>query len=181
MKHFLPLLLFAVILVSCNNETQTAAQKTDSTAAKETLNYPFTPKYSINWQPGDEKNALLVLTAFKKYFDGDVAGSLDYFSDSIEFIADKFYFNGKKDSLKTLFTSMRSQIGTMSADIDTWLTAYYPDKKDTWVTVWYKEKWTDKKNKVDSGYYVDDVLVKDGKIREFDEKQRLYPEPKPKK
>jgi hypothetical protein len=48
-------------------------------------------------------------------------------------------------------------------------------KKDTWVTLWYVEKWTDKKGKVDSLYYTDDVLMRNGKIISYDEKIRRYP------
>jgi hypothetical protein len=55
------------------------------------------------------------------------------------------------------------------------MTLYYPDKDDTWVTLWYTEKMTDKQGKVDSIYYTDDVLVKNGKIVHYDEKQRLFP------
>ena len=52
---------------------------------------------------------------------------------------------------------------------------YYPDKGDTWVTLWYIEKMTDKNGNKDSIYYTDDVKVKDGKIVEYDEKQRTFP------
>ena len=76
---------------------------------------------------------------------------------------------------------MRADAVAMSFQPDTWLTAYYPDKNDTWVTVWSSQKWTGKKGKTDSVYITDDVLVKDGKITQVDEKQRLFPEPKAKK
>ncbi|MBS1918394.1 MAG: hypothetical protein JST87_19165 [Bacteroidetes bacterium] len=175
MKHFLPLIFLCVVIASCNNGTQTSETKTDTTAKKETYTYPFTAKYSLNWQPGDEKNAVLALTSFKKYIDGDVKGSFDYFADSIEFIADKFYFKGKKDSLMAMMIPMRAAAATMSLEPDTWLTAYYPDKGDTWVTVWSLQKWTDKKGKADSVYLVDDILIKNGKIAQIDEKQREFP------
>ena len=49
------------------------------------------------------------------------------------------------------------------------------DKKDTWVTLRYVEKWIDKTGKRDSLYYADDVLLKDGKIKLYDEKTRHFP------
>jgi len=181
MKQLLFLIFSALFFLGCGNGSQKEEAKTDSTSKKETLNYPFTAKYSLNWQPGDEKNAVLVLNAFKKYLDGDVKGSFSYFADSIEFIADKFYFKGRKDSLEAMMTPMRANAVSMSFQPDTWLTAYYPDKNDTWVTVWGVQKWTDKKGKTDSVYLTDDVLVKDGKIAQIDEKQRMYPVPMVKK
>jgi hypothetical protein len=135
----------------------------------------------LNWQTSDEKNAVLVLTSLKKFVDGDVKGSFAYFADSIEFIADKFHFNGRKDSLETMMTPINAQMETMSIQPDTWLTVYYPGKKDTWVTVWSTQKWTDKKGKTDTIYLVDVILVKDGKIAQIDEKQRQFPEPVAKK
>jgi hypothetical protein len=150
--------------------------KTD-TITKAKLNYPFVPKYSIDWQPGDEKNALLVLNCLKKYVDGDVKGCGAYFADTAEFIGDKFRFKGSRDSLTKIIAGMRNASATVSKQFDSWMTVYYPGKKDTWVTLWYTEKTTDKKGKKDSIYFTDDVLVKDGKIVQYDEKQRLFPEP----
>jgi hypothetical protein len=180
MKNSLLLICSCIAFFGCNNAAKQEDAKTDSTAKKEALVYPFTAKYSLNWQPGDEKYAVLALNSFKKYVDGDVKGCFAYFADSIEFIADKFHYNGKKDSLEAMMTTMRAGIATMSVQPDTWLTVYYPDKNDTWVTVWSTQKWTDKKGKLDSVYLVDDILVKDGKIAQIDEKQRQYPEPKKK-
>jgi len=181
MKEILVLVFISAAFFGCGSEPKKDEAKTDSTAKKEPLVYPFTAKYSLNWQPGDEKNAVLALTSFKKYVDGDVKGAFDYFADSIEFIMDKFHFVGKRDSLVAMFTPMRAEMTSMSVQPDTWLTAYYPDKNETWVTVWSTQKWTDKKGKTDSVYLVDDILIKDGKIHEVDEKQREFPVPKMKK
>ncbi len=181
MKQFLFLILSCLLIFSCNNQPKTEDVKTDSAAKKEPLIYPYTAKYSLNWQPGDEKYAVLVLNAFKKYTDGDVKGCFDYFADSVEFIADKYHFNGKKDSLQAIMTPLRSELTSMTIIPDTWITTYYPDKNDTWVTVWSTEKWTDKKGKTDSLYVVEDLLIKNDKIVLYDEKQRMYPEAPKKK
>jgi hypothetical protein len=177
MKHLPLLALVCFLMVSCNNQPKSTAENSDSTAKKEALNYPFTPKFSIKWQPGDEKNAVFVLNSLKKFVDGDVAGSMESFADSTTFIADKYEFHGKKDSLKAILAAQRAMLNGITVEPDTWLTVYYPDSNETWVTVWYKQSWADKNGKKDSAYYVDDVLVVNNKIAEIDEKQRLYPEP----
>jgi len=181
MKQILVLTFLSVVLFGCNSPAKTDEVKSDSTAKTEPLVYPYAAKYSLNWQPGDEKNAVIALNSFKKFSDGDVKGCFSYFADSVEFIADKYYFKGKKDSLMVSMNAMRADLASMSVEPDTWITTYYPDKKDTWVTIWSTERYTDKKGKVDSMYLVDDVQVKDGKITVIDEKQRAYPEPKTKK
>jgi hypothetical protein len=167
-----------VLLLGCNHETNPSQDKNDSSSAvKDTLSYPFTASYSTKWQPGDEKNAMLVLNCLKKYVAGDIAGSTAYFADTAEFVADKFYFRGSRDSLTKIIADMRNASATVSKNFETWATMYYPDKNETWVTLWYTEIMTDKKGKVDSIYYTDDVLIKNDKIVVYDEKQRQFPHP----
>jgi len=180
-KPFLFVFLSSVIFGCSNNDPKQEVTKSDSTAKKVALNYPYTAKYSLNWQPGDEQNAVVVLNSIKKYMDGDITGAFSEFADSVTFIADKFLFTGTKDSLINLMTPMRAQIASMTFQPDTWLTAYYPDQNDTWVTVWGVQKWVLKNGKVDSFYIAEDVRLKDGKIREIDEKMRAYPDQKAKK
>ena len=180
-KPFLFIFLTSIIFGCSSNEPKQEEAKTDSTAKKVVLDYPYTAKYSLNWQPGDEQNAVVVLNSIKKYMEGDIKGSFSDFADSITFLADEFEFIGTKDSLINLMTPMRAQISSVSFQPDTWLTAYYPDKKDTWVTVWGVQKWTLKSGKTDSFYITEDVRLRDGKIQEIDEKMRAYPKPKAKK
>ena|SRR5665213_1051403 len=175
LKQILLINLLLVSLLSCNNESKSVEGKTDGAAKKETPAYPFTAKFSLNWQPGDENNAALVLNCLKKYIDGDIAGSVAYFADTAEFIADKFYFKGGRDSLRGIITEMRNASASVSKNFETWITRYYPDKNETWVTLWYTEIMTDKKGKIDSIYYTDDVLIKNQKIVVYDEKQRRFP------
>src|SRR5665213_2005722 len=101
-------MMVCVILYGCNNQTKIAAVKKDS------INFPFTPRYSINWQPGDEKNALLVLNCLKKYVAGDIKGATAYFADTAEFVADKFHFRGSRDSLTKIIADMRNASATVS-------------------------------------------------------------------
>ena len=174
-KQFLLVNLLLVSLLSCNNGSKPVNDKTDSAAKKETPAYPFTAKSSLNWQPGDENNAALVLSCLKKYTDGDIRGSVAYFADTAEFIGDKFYFKGSRDSLTGIITEMRNASAAVSKNFETWITRYYPDKNETWVTLWYTEIMTDKKGEIDSIYYTDDVLIKNEKIVVYDEKQRRFP------
>jgi len=177
MKSLACLVLLGIALTDCKSKTDEQS-KTDTTAK---INYPFTPKYSINWQIGDPKNALIVLNCLKKYVAGDVKGAVENFADTAEFRGDQFEFYGKKDSLMKILSQVRGDMATVSKEFDSWETSYAPDKKDTWVTLWYTERWTDKKGKKDSLYYVDDVMLRNGKILVYDEKIRHFPEPAAKK
>jgi hypothetical protein len=175
MKHTLLLMITVSVLGSCHSGSSSSLAGTDSLKAKAPLDYPFKARYSITWQPGNDSNALVVLNCLKKYVDGDVKGCASYFADTAEFIADKVHFRGSRDDLGKLILSMRSASATVSKEFDSWMSVYYPDKDANWVTLWYTEKMTDQKGKVDSIYYTDDVLVKNGKILLYDEKQRQFP------
>jgi hypothetical protein len=172
MKRSLLLLVVCAAFMGCKQKTVIEQPKTDSTAK---LDFPFKPKYSINWEKGDEKNALIVLNCLKKYVAGDVKGAAENFADTVSFTGDDFYFRGKRDSLVAILSLVRGDMTDVSKEFDSWMTTYYPDKKDTWVTLWYTEKWTDKKGEKDSLYYVDDVLLRNGKILSYDEKIRHFP------
>jgi hypothetical protein len=173
--------LCVVILLSCQSESKPAVVKSDSAVAKEPIAYPFTAKYSLNWQPGDEKNALIVLNCLKHYVDSDMKGAFVDFADTVDFYSDGFHFKGSKDSLQTIIGTERNALASVSKSFDTWLTAYYPDNGENWVTLWYTETTTNKKGKTDSLFYVDDVLIKNGKILEYDEKIRHFPKAAAKK
>jgi len=107
MKQVFPLGIFCIFLFACNSN-----QQEPKTADGKQLAYPFTPRYSINWRPGDENNALLVLNCLKKYVDGDIKGCASYFADTAEFIGDKFYFRGSRDSLEKIVGDMRHASAT---------------------------------------------------------------------
>jgi hypothetical protein len=177
MKPFLVFSLLSIGVISCNSDPKPASEKADSVTAKQTIVYPFKPKYSLNWQPGDEKNALIVLNCLKNFNEGNMKAVLADFADTVEFIKDKYHFKGSRDSLQTIVNASRNEMASVSKVFDTWITTYYPDEKDTWVTLWYTEYLTDKKGKQDSLYYTDDVLIKNGKVMVYDEKQRFFPDP----
>ncbi|HLX91920.1 MAG TPA: hypothetical protein VKR32_09570 [Puia sp.] len=166
---------FALILLisSCTNSANQA--NIDSSGEKDTINYPFKTNSSANYVPGDKKNIVLVLNCLQKYIDNDIKGCVSYFADSAEFIADRFDFKGSRDSLQTIIAAMRGASASVSKNFDTWAALYYPDVNENWVTLWYTEVMKDKNGKIDSIYYTDDVLLKNGKIVLYDEKQRLFP------
>jgi hypothetical protein len=177
MKPLLVFFFLSIGVISCNSDPKTEPAKTDSVVAKQAIVYPFTPKYSLNWQAGDEKNALIVLNCLKNFTDGNMKAVLIDFADTVEFIKDRYHFRGSRDSLQAIVNASRNEMASVSKVFDTWITTFYPDKNETWVTLWYTEYLTDKKGKQDSLYYTDDVLIKDGKVLVYDEKQRLFPEP----
>ena len=177
MKYLLLLTIVGLLFFSCRDSHSVRFEKTDATK----LNYPFRPGYSINWQPGDEKNALIVLNSLKKYTAGDIKGAFENYADTVTFLGDNFYFKGKKDSLIKIFARERGKYASLTEDFASWITVYYPDKKCNWVSVWFTEKWTDKKGIKDSMFFADVVQVQNGKIIQYNENVRHFVTPTAKK
>ena len=68
------------------------------------------------------------------------------------------------DSMTNLAAKYRDSLSKVVLTFDAWTSNHSVDKNQDWVNVWYKEVDTHKNGKVDSMYYQDDNLLKDGKI-----------------
>jgi len=60
------ILILCLLLSGCKNPEQASSKTADTPAKMDSLPYHFVAKYSLNWQPGDPHNALLVLNCLKK-------------------------------------------------------------------------------------------------------------------
>jgi PBP1b-binding outer membrane lipoprotein LpoB len=176
MKKIFIIFLGAVTLAACNNKSSTASEaKTDSTATTsptEKVDYPYTIDHPDNWNIGSSANTLTALTALKTYEEGDVEKSVAQFGDSVHLQFDAFDSTLSNDSLKTMFTRLRSNYKSMSVKMSDWESVISKDGKEEWVTMWYKQIWEYKNGSKDSAAIIDDVRLKDGKIIRLDEYTR---------
>jgi len=172
--------LAAIAFTSCNNGgTETKEAMKDSTAKDSTMaapamamNYPYTIDHPDNWDMGSKENTVVALSALKAFSSGDVAESMKYFGDSVQVQFDAFDKKMPNDSLKTMFTKLRSGYKSIEVKMDDWESVISKDKTQEWVTLWYRQKWEDTKGKKDSADYIDDLKIKDGKIVRLDEYTR---------
>jgi len=166
MKKFLCSLLFALILLSCNNEAdKTSTSSTDSSATT-TGTLPYTASYSSSWTTDvSDSDLKMVLTSYKDWADGNMTGLANAFGDTLEFDA----WNGDhmklgKADLVKMWTGFRDSLSSVTIDMEAWDKKYSTDKKESHVVVWYKEIDTYKDGRVDSSRWHDINRVKDGKI-----------------
>ncbi len=167
-------IIICIMLMFCNCD-YTSHQEQIHAFSKDSTAYPYSTKNSGNWQRGEEKNIILVLSCLRKYDDGNVKEAVMSFADSIEWIGDKFDFRGKKDSFEILLSKARANLQSVSKEFDNWISVHYIDKNEDWVKLSFKEKWTDKSNHTDSVYYSVDVRLRNNKIEYYDERKRTYP------
>ena len=177
MKKLTLFFLAAIAFSSCNNAgTDTKEANKDSTAPAPptpvAVNYPYTIDHPDNWDMGSKENTLVALNALKTFSSGDIAECMKYFGDSAQLRFDAFDKKMSNDSLKSMFTKLRSGFKSIDVKMDDWESVISKDKSQEWVTLWYRQKWEDSKGKKDSADYIDDLRIKDGKIVRLDEYTR---------
>ena len=114
----------------------------------------------------------LGLTALKAFEEGDVAKSVTQFGDSVQLQFDALDTTLSNDSLKAMFTRLRSNFKTIKVKMADWESVISKDGKEEWVTMWYNQIWEDNNGHKDSAAYIDDLRLKDGKIIRLDEYTR---------
>lgn len=165
MKKILFCLVFAVLLLSCNNEAdKTTASTTDTSTTTVTL--PYTASYSSSWSNDvSDADLKMVLTSYKDWADGNMTGLANAFGDTLEFDSwngDHMKL-GKADLIK-MWSGFRDSLSSVTIDMEAWDKNYSTDRKEGSVVVWYKEIDTYKDGRVDSARWHDINAVKDGKI-----------------
>lgn len=168
------------LLAACSDaskeESTTVAGAADSTAAAVKIEYPYTLEQPYkNWQPGDQQLAVTAMKALQAFEKGDVAGSVQYFADSVQLRFDYLDTKLSNDSLKKFFTAERAKYSKIVISMGDWESVISEDKKTTYVTMWYKQESTDLKGKVETLNVVDDCKMVNGKIAELDEKVQHLP------
>jgi hypothetical protein len=111
----------------------------------------------------------------KAFENGNVDEAIIPFADSIYVAMDGLDAKISKDSLKSMLKGAWANLKSMKIVMDDYEAVVSKDKKTEFVTIWYKQFMTDKKGKIDSAVYVDDLKIENGKIAVLDEKGRKFP------
>jgi len=176
MRNFLVLFLVISSFTACTSSTpSTPAPAGNDSAAAATVVLPYTAAYSSNFVPGKPADVLTVLNNYKAWESGDMKALKATLADttSINF-PDGTVIKGTADSLANLAGKFRDSLSKVVLTLDAWTSNHSVDKNQDWVNVWYKEVDTHKSGKVDSTYYEDDNLLKDGKIVWTSSHQQKY-------
>jgi hypothetical protein len=176
--------LFGAVLLfaaACNNSggntTTGSADSTGKTAAAtEPIEYPYTlDSLYKDWQPGDQKNAVLVMKMLKAFETKNATECASYFGDSVNFTFDYYDKKLPHDSIASFVEDAMADYASINIKMQDWESVISKDKKEEWVTLWYKQSWLDKKGKADSIKMINDAKIENGKIVVFDEKIQHFP------
>lgn len=162
MKKLIFILVVSIIYAACTGTTTVTDEITPTKAA---VSFPFAPAYSSNFSIGNDSDALVVLNSYNAWESGDMEALKNTLADSVYLdFADGQKFKGTKDSAMKFASSFRDSLSKVEIRMDAWIPLHSNDKNEDWVSVWYKEIDTYKKGKIDSAYFQEDNLLRNGKI-----------------
>lgn len=173
MKKVIPFLAISVFYFACtSNSGNNAGTSTSSSAS--TIALPYTANYESKFSMGSDSNTLVVLNSYKAWENGDMMALRNTWGDSTTFyFPSGTVFTGTSDSLIKFATKVRDSLSKVQIRMDAWMSVHADTRNNDWVLAWYTETDTYKTGKVDSAYYEDDNLLKNGKIVYIDSKMRV--------
>lgn len=165
-------LLFSLIIpfcfIACKDSSSapaaTPAAGNDSAVAA-AIAMPYVATYSSNFIPGKQTDVLTVLNSYKAWETNDMKALRATFWDSLTMeFPDGSRITGTSDSLVKMAAKVRDSLTKVELTFVAWVPNHSVDKNEDWVNVWYKETDYHKSGKIDSTFYQDDNLMKNGKI-----------------
>ena len=169
----IPFAIGIAALASCNSGSSLSS-KTDSVAM------PYKATYSSSWEISDSaKYVQAVLQSMKDWEDNKVENAPAYFGDTVAYD----FWNGPKlklklDSFIKALHQYRDSLSSVKIEVATYINTHSMDNKTDWVNVWFKETDTYKTGKVDSAFYNDANMIKNGKIVFILDQRRNLPKGK---
>ena len=169
MKKLLFFVCMALFAFGCNDKSVSTDAKTGK------LDYPYSlDRPYKDWQPGDQKHAVIVMKSLKAWETNNIAEAVTYFGDNVELKFDNFQKTLPHDSLANFLAMGRVEYASVTIEMGDWISVISKDGKEEWVTLWYKQKFTDKSGKSDSLSVVNDAKIVNGKVVVLDEKVQHY-------
>jgi ketosteroid isomerase-like protein len=162
-------------LASCQNKNETkATSDTDTTAAKTSVDLPYTAMYSSEFtEDVSDADLKMVLTTYKDWETNNMAGLGKAMGDSVYVdFSDGEHLNGTNAEIMKRWSTYRDSLSSVKIDMEAWQNMYATDKKESFVVTWYKEIDTYKNGKVDSAWYHDINQIKNGKISYYRQYKR---------
>jgi hypothetical protein len=164
-KYILPFLALSCCIVACTNKEEAKTSDTTASVAS-TIKLPYTASYTTEFNNNvSDSDLLVVLNSYKYWENNDMKALRATMGDSMSAsMPTGLKFNGKADSIMSIWGKYRDSLSSVSIDMQVWLKNHSIKDSTNYINVWYKEIDTFKSGKADSAYYEDDNVVKNGKI-----------------
>ena len=171
MKKFMAISLMVCSFISCNSSTEPKTEGTEPATAttpavtNTAIDLPFKASYSSNFTTDvSDADLKTVLDSYVHWRSGDIDKLAGVMGDTATIeLADGTIKVFSNSDLKAYWKLHRDSIASVDINMEAWQ-KLHSDKGDDIVLTWYIEKDTYKTGKVDSAYYHDINIIKNGKI-----------------
>jgi hypothetical protein len=172
----IPVGIGIILLASCKSGSTTASTDTK----KDSVAMPYKATYTTAWTISDSsKYVQEALQSMKDWEDNKLSNGSAYYGDTLTFLHwSGFKISAKRDSVLKVFQKVRDSLSSVKIEVTTWVNTHSTENKSDWVNVWYKETDTYKTGKVDSAFYEDANMIKNGKIVWILDQRRNLPKGK---
>jgi ketosteroid isomerase-like protein len=161
MKSMITSMVIGVAFAAC-----TPAEQPAEKIAAMSIELPYVADYSsaVSLNVSDQ-GLQTVLNSYKAWEKGDYHALRVSLADSVDFNAwDGFEYSGKAEGLIERWTASRDSLSDVKIKMHAWTKSHFIDKNTDVITVWYTEIDTYKDGRIDSAYWSDINMIKDGKI-----------------
>jgi hypothetical protein len=104
--------------------------------------YPYSPRFDIDFEMGDNKHVNIILNFWRGYSSGDIKAYRKYFSDSLTLVFSDKTVNGKTEDVLKIYQERRNTLSTIQAHIDFWQAVFNKEKNESWVLLWITQEGT---------------------------------------
>lgn len=170
MKHFFALIMITLIAFGCSNDAEKKAEEKPAEAAATPApttapDLPFKASYSSNFtQEVSDADLKTVMDSYVHWRSGDIDKLVALMGDTSTIEgADGVIRVLSNNDLKAYWKLHRDSIASVDIEMEAWQ-KMHSDKGDDIVVTWYIERDKYKNGKVDSAYYHDINVLKNGKI-----------------
>jgi len=177
MKNIFLFLLIAFAFIGCNSNPQQTASASNSSIAKDSLNYPYKAIYSSDLTvPSHPEYAQKVLTVWKMYEKKQMDSMKPYYADTVTYDdANGNHYYGPSTGLLDIAKKEMEKLDSLRFDIDMWESVHSNDKNEDWVNIWCKERAYPKGGKADTSLMFEKWMIKDGRIYYFNQYNAKLP------
>ena len=153
-KTLVPIALL-LFTISCNDQGKgsgTAEDTMDSEKSATSAPYEYTarPFYYSKFEPGDPKQANIVIELWKMFDANSLESGLHYYADTVElWTNDGWKFRGPKDSLMDIMIKLRGVYTAVRTDVAAVIPIRSIERDENWVSI-YGTEYLTIKNRVDS-------------------------------
>jgi len=167
MKKTILAFLVTIIVISCNQSTPPAEQKSDSTASEskkaDDVKYAYKATYSSDFEIGKAENAKVILDIWKAFEDNKLGDTKSLWADSVTMQFENYTFHGKADSAIKEGKAERARYTSVVDSVDAVVSLHSKDRNEDWVSVWAREYTVNTKGKKDTADIHEIWQLKNGK------------------